>query len=59
MAPVSKIVISALALFLASPALSAPVNTNALSVRQLAGEGAAANSILSSTDNGVGYGVEV
>jgi hypothetical protein len=26
--------------------------------RQLAGEGAAANSILSSTDNGVGYGIE-
>ncbi|PIA80038.1 hypothetical protein CB0940_12138 [Cercospora beticola] len=26
--------------------------------RQLAGEGAACNSVLSSTDNGVGYGVE-
>ena len=25
---------------------------------QLAGEGAACNSVLSSTDNGVGYGVE-
>jgi len=28
------------------------------SKRQLAGEGAAANSVLSSTDNGVGFGVE-
>jgi len=27
-------------------------------VPQLAGEGSACNSILSSTDNGVGYGVE-
>lgn len=27
-------------------------------VPQLAGEGAACNSILSSTDNGVGYGTE-
>jgi len=31
---------------------------NKVSRRQLAGEGAACNSILSSTDNGVGYGVE-
>jgi hypothetical protein len=30
----------------------------ALPTPQLAGEGAAANSILSSTDNGVGYGIE-
>jgi hypothetical protein len=30
----------------------------ALPIAQLAGEGAAANSILSSTDNGVGFGVE-
>lgn len=30
----------------------------ALARRQLAGEGAAANSILSSTDNGIGYGIE-
>lgn len=29
-----------------------------VSRRQLAGEGAACNSVLSSTDNGVGYGVE-
>jgi len=41
---------SAILLF-ASGALAAPVP-------QLAGEGAAANSILSSTDNGVGYGIE-
>lgn len=32
--------------------------TLAAPVPQLAGEGAAANSILSSTDNGVGYGIE-
>lgn len=31
---------------------------NSVSRRQLAGEGAACNSVLSSTDNGVGYGVE-
>ncbi|GAB7323478.1 hypothetical protein MBLNU13_g05925t1 [Cladosporium sp. NU13] len=43
-------VASAIILF-ASGALAAPVP-------QLAGEGAAANSILSSTDNGVGYGIE-
>jgi hypothetical protein len=30
----------------------------ALPTPQLAGEGAAANSILSSTDNGIGYGIE-
>lgn len=59
MAPITKILVSALTLLLASPALSAPVNTNALSVRQLAGVGAGADSILTDTDNGVGYGVEV
>jgi hypothetical protein len=32
--------------------------TLALPTPQLAGEGAAANSIFSSTDNGVGYGIE-
>jgi hypothetical protein len=31
----------------------------ALPTPQLAGEGAAANSILSGTDNAVGYGIEV
>jgi hypothetical protein len=32
--------------------------TLAAPIPQLAGEGAACNSVLSSTDNGVGYGVE-
>jgi hypothetical protein len=40
-----------LAAFQAFTALAAPIP-------QLAGEGAACNSVLSSTDNGVGYGVE-
>jgi len=40
-----------LAAFQAFTALAAPIP-------QLAGEGAACNSLLSSTDNGVGYGVE-
>ena len=39
-------VLSQFALVLAAP------------IPQLAGEGAACNSILSSTDNGVGYGIE-
>jgi hypothetical protein len=43
-------VASAIILF-TSGGLAAPVP-------QLAGEGAAANSILSSTDNGVGFGIE-
>lgn len=43
-------VASAIILF-TSGALAAPVP-------QLAGEGAAANSILSSTDNGVSFGIE-
>jgi len=38
-----------IALFTAASALPTP---------QLAGEGAAANSIFSSTDNGIGYGIE-
>lgn len=33
-------------------------NVLAVPVPQLAGEGAACDSVLSSTDNGVGYGVE-
>lgn len=43
--------IAALLTFTATGVLAAPVP-------QLAGEGSAANSILSSTDNGVGYGTE-
>lgn len=43
-------VVSAILLF-SGGAFAAPI-------AQLAGEGAAANSILSSTDNGVGFGVE-
>jgi hypothetical protein len=50
MAPISKLLISCL---LASVAITAP-----LARRQLAGEGAAADSILTDTDNGVGYGTE-
>lgn len=42
---------AAILAFTATGVLAAPVP-------QLAGEGAAANSILSSTDNGVGYGIE-
>jgi hypothetical protein len=41
------------------PALAAPVaKSSGLVARQLAGEGAAADSILTDTDNGVGYGTE-
>lgn len=40
-----------LAAFQAFTTLAAPIP-------QLAGEGSACNSLLSSTDNGVGYGVE-
>ena len=36
----------------------ASINVLAAPLPQLAGEGAACNSILSSTDNGVGYGIE-
>ena len=50
MAPITKLFFSAI---LASYVLAAPVQR-----RQLAGEGAAANSILTDTDNGVGYGTE-
>lgn len=53
MAPINKALISALAFLLITPAFSAPILS-----RQLAGEGAACNSVLSGTDNGVGYGVE-
>ena len=45
----------AVATILASPALAAPTF---ILVRQLAGEGNACSSLLSSTDNGVGYGIE-
>ncbi|KAH7380126.1 hypothetical protein BKA66DRAFT_442445 [Pyrenochaeta sp. MPI-SDFR-AT-0127] len=48
MPSLSKAIIS---LVLATAVLAAPTP-------QLAGEGAAANSIFSSTDNGVGYGIE-
>jgi len=41
---------------LLTTALAAP--TPKLASRQLAGEGAAANSILSDTDNAIGYGTE-
>lgn len=58
MAPITKFLVSALTLLLASPALSAPVNTDALSVRQLAGVGAGSDAIFTDTDNGVGYGTE-
>jgi hypothetical protein len=37
---------------------SVPATPALLRVRQLAGEGAAANSILSDTENGVGFGIE-
>lgn len=62
MAPsLTQILISAL-LVVASlnpaPTLAAPLPGDLIAARQLAGEGAAANSLLSSTDNGVGYGVE-
>ena len=50
MAPIKTLLIT---LFVADSIIAAP-----LRARQLAGEGAAANSVLSSTDNGVGYGVE-
>lgn len=40
-------------LLLAAPATAAP-----LQARQLAGEGNACSSLLSSTDNGVGYGIK-
>jgi hypothetical protein len=54
MAPITQAFLSALLLVAAiQPTLSAPLKT-----RQLAGEGSAANSILSGTDNAVGYGVE-
>jgi hypothetical protein len=53
MAPISMKAFLAL-LLLSSSALAAPV----INARQLAGEGAAADSILSGTDNAVGYGVE-
>ena len=43
----------ALAAGLVAGVLAVPIER-----RQLAGEGAACNSVLSSTDNGVGYGVE-
>ncbi|KAK5053876.1 hypothetical protein LTR84_001838 [Exophiala bonariae] len=60
MAPsVTKIFLSAL-LVAASlqPTFAAPLPGDIISARQLAGEGAAADSILTSTDNGVGYGIE-
>lgn len=50
MAPISKLLILAFA----ATSLAAPV----LNVRQLAGTGAALDSIFTDTDNGVGYGVE-
>lgn len=49
MAPIRTLLIA----LLASTIIAAPHR-----VRQLAGEGNAADSILTSTDNGVGYGVE-
>jgi hypothetical protein len=48
MPSISRIVLTLLSI---SYVLAAPLP-------QLAGEGAAANSILSDTDNGVGYGIE-
>lgn len=57
MAPLARSVVSFLALLAVSPTLAAPIRQQALS-RQLAGVGAGCNSVLSSTDNGVGYGIE-
>lgn len=51
MTPLNKFL---MAIMLAAPALAAP----AMDPRQLAGEGAALDSIFTDTDNGVGYGVE-
>jgi hypothetical protein len=56
MAPITKSILSLL--LLSNLGLSAPVFTYSLSRRQLHGEGQAANSILTGTDNGVGYGTE-
>jgi hypothetical protein len=50
MAPIKTFLLAFLA---ATTIIAAP-----LKARQLAGEGAAADSILSDTDNGVGYGTE-
>jgi len=51
MPSISKIILTLGALSQFALVLAAPIP-------QLAGEGAACNSVLSSTDNGVGYGVE-
>ncbi|KAH6691410.1 hypothetical protein F5X68DRAFT_229266 [Plectosphaerella plurivora] len=53
MTQITKILALATALLMAVPASGAP-----LQARQLAGEGNACSSLLSSTDNGVGYGLE-
>jgi hypothetical protein len=59
---VTKILLSALLVVATlEPAFAVPLplaERNLLVARQMAGEGSAANSILSSTDNGVGYGIE-
>jgi hypothetical protein len=55
MSPVSKIVAIAAIIALAAPGMAAPA---AIDTRQLAGEGAAADSLFTDTDNGIGYGVE-
>lgn len=55
MAPLTKLISVALAIMFATPNLAAPTG---LAARQLAGEGNACSSLLSGTDNGVGYGIE-
>ena len=49
--PSKALIVAAILAFSTSISIAAPVP-------QLAGEGAACNSIFSSTDNGIGYGVE-
>lgn len=55
MAPIARYLSLALALSFVGSTIAAPAR---LPARQLAGEGNAADSILTSTDNGVGYGTE-
>lgn len=58
MAPITKVIISAMALMVIAPSMAAPIASQGVVARQLAGEGAAADSIFSGTDNAVGYSVE-
>lgn len=45
-------------MFAASPIFAAPIASNQLATRQLAGEGQAFDALFTDTDNGVGYGIE-